>query len=141
MAQLVHFKKIIATFAVHRFHTIVNLKTDRLLYSSELKKELSKPTTELSMTHKNFDFVTIKVKNTRCTFINKWILGLLRMQVSIEVFRPATARINRHWTVIKSVRRRESESNGWSCYLHTISVLLVPVKSVLLKQNITKSAT
>ena len=56
-------EKIINTFAVQGFHTIGALKTNRLLYPSGMKKKLSELAAELSVTHKNFDLVTVKGKN------------------------------------------------------------------------------
>ena len=56
-------EKIINTFAVQGFHTIGALKTNRLLYPSGMKKKLSELAAELSVTHKNFDLVTVKDRN------------------------------------------------------------------------------
>ena len=56
-------EKIINTFAVQGFHTIGALKTNRLLYPSGMKKKLSELAAELSVTHKNFDLVTVKGRN------------------------------------------------------------------------------
>ena len=56
-------EKIINTFAVQGFHTIGALKTNRLLYPSGMKKKLSELAAELSITHKNFDLVTVKGRN------------------------------------------------------------------------------
>ena len=56
-------EKIINTFAVQGFHTIGALKTNRLLYPLGMKKKLSELAAELSVTHKNFDLVTVKGRN------------------------------------------------------------------------------
>lgn len=56
-------EKIINTFAVQGFHTIGALKINRLLYPSGMKKKLSELAAELSVTHKNFDLVTVKGRN------------------------------------------------------------------------------
>ena len=56
-------EKIINTFAIQGFHTIGALKTNRLLYPSGMKKKLSELAAELSITHKNFDLVTVKGRN------------------------------------------------------------------------------
>ena len=60
-------EKIIKTFAVQGFHTIGALKTNRLLYPSGMKKKLSELAAELSVTHKNFDLVTVKGRNSSLT--------------------------------------------------------------------------
>ena len=60
-------EKIINTFAVQGFHTIGALKTNRLLYPSGMKKKLSELAAELSVTHKNFDLVTVKGRNSSLT--------------------------------------------------------------------------
>ena len=52
-------EKIINTFAQKGFHTIGALKTNRLLYPSEMKKKLSELAAELSTTHNGFDLVTV----------------------------------------------------------------------------------
>ena len=52
-------EKIINTFAQKGFHTIGSLKTNRLLYPSEMKKKLSELAAELSTTHNGFDLVTV----------------------------------------------------------------------------------
>ena len=56
-------EKIINTFVQKGFHTIGALKTNRLLYPSGMKKKLSELAAELSVTHKNFDLVTVKGRN------------------------------------------------------------------------------
>ena len=56
-------EKIINTFAQKGFHTIGSLKTNRLLYPSEMKKKLSELAAERSTTHKGFDLVTVKKRN------------------------------------------------------------------------------
>ena len=45
------------------FHTIGALKTNRLLYPLGMKKKFSELAAELSVTHKNFDLVTVKGRN------------------------------------------------------------------------------
>ena len=60
-------EKIINTFAVQGFHTIGALKTNRLLYPSGMKKKLSELAAELSVTHKNFDLVTVNGRNSSLT--------------------------------------------------------------------------
>ena len=60
-------EKIINTFAIQGFHTIGALKTNRLLYPSGMKKKLSELAAELSVTHKNFDLVTVKGRNSSLT--------------------------------------------------------------------------
>lgn len=55
------------TDAVQGFHTIGALKTNRLLYPSGMKKKLSELAAELSVTHKNFDLVTVKGRNSSLT--------------------------------------------------------------------------
>ena len=52
-------EKIINTFVQKGFHTIGALKTNRLLYPSEMKKKLSELAAELSTTHNGFDLVTV----------------------------------------------------------------------------------
>ena len=52
-------EKIINTFAQKGFHTIGALKTNRLLYPSEMKKKLSELAAELSATHNGFDLATV----------------------------------------------------------------------------------
>ena len=52
-------EKIINAFAQKGFHTIGALKTNRLLYPSEMKKKLSELAAELSTTHNGFDLVTV----------------------------------------------------------------------------------
>ena len=56
-------EKIINTFAVNGFHTIGALKTNRMLYPSGIKKKLSEFAALLSVTHSDFDLVTVKNKN------------------------------------------------------------------------------
>ena len=53
-------EKIINTFAQRGFHTIGALKTNRLLYPSGMKKKLRELAAELSVTHREFDLVTVK---------------------------------------------------------------------------------
>ena len=55
--------KIIITFAQRGFHTIGALKTNRLLYPSGMKKKLRELAAELSVTHREFDLVTVKKRN------------------------------------------------------------------------------
>lgn len=56
-------EKIINTFAQRGFHTIGALKTNRLLYPSGMKKKLRELAAELSVTHREFDLVTVKKRN------------------------------------------------------------------------------
>ena len=51
------------TFAQKGFHTIGALKTNRLLYSSGMKKKLRELATELSVTPREFDLVIVKKRN------------------------------------------------------------------------------
>ena len=67
-------EKIINAFAQKWFHTIGALKTNRLLYPSEMKKKLSELAAELSVTHNGFDLVTVK---KRKYYVCRW---------SIEIF-------------------------------------------------------
>ena len=53
-------EKLINTFVQKGFHTIGALKTNRLLYPSGMKKQLSELAAELSVTQKGFDLVTVK---------------------------------------------------------------------------------
>ncbi len=53
-------EKLINTFVQKGLHTIGALKTNRLLYPSGMKKKLSELATELSVTEKGFDLVTVK---------------------------------------------------------------------------------
>ena len=48
---------------IERGHTIGSLKTKRLLYPSGMKKKLSELTAELSVTHSEFDLMTVKKRN------------------------------------------------------------------------------
>lgn len=57
------FEKIINTFAERGFHTIGALKTNRVLYPFGIKKKLSEFAVLLSVTHSDFDLVTVKSKN------------------------------------------------------------------------------
>ena len=56
-------EKIINTFAKKGFHTIGALKTNRLLYPFGIKKKLSEFAALLSVTHSDFDLVTVKNQN------------------------------------------------------------------------------
>ena len=56
-------EKIINTFAEKGFHTIGALKTNRLLYPFGIKKKLSEFAALLSVTHSDFDLVTVKNQN------------------------------------------------------------------------------
>ena len=58
-----NIQKIINTFAQRGFHTIGALKTNRLLYPSGMKKKLRELAAELSVTHREFDLVTVKKRN------------------------------------------------------------------------------
>lgn len=60
-------EKIINTFAQRGFHTIGALKTNRLLYPSGMKKKLRELAAELSVTHREFDLVTVKNETIMCT--------------------------------------------------------------------------
>lgn len=61
--KLVVYEKIINTFAERGFHTIGALKTNRVLYSFGIKKKLSEFAVLLSVTHSDFNLVTVKSKN------------------------------------------------------------------------------
>ena len=56
-------EKIISTFAEKGFHTISALKTNRMLYPFGIRKKLSKFAALLSVTHSDFNLVTVKSKN------------------------------------------------------------------------------
>ncbi len=56
-------EKIINAFAEKGFHTIGALKTNRMLYPFGIKKKLSEFAALLSVTHLDFNFVTVKVQN------------------------------------------------------------------------------
>ncbi|MFR4146783.1 MAG: hypothetical protein ACLT1J_10990 [Mediterraneibacter gnavus] len=56
-------EKIINTFVQRGFHTIGALKTNRLLYPSGMKKKPRELAAELSVTHREFDLVTVKKRN------------------------------------------------------------------------------
>lgn len=53
-------EKVINAFAAKGFHTIGALKTNRLLYSSGIKRKLSEFAATLSVSHSDFDLVTVK---------------------------------------------------------------------------------
>ena len=54
---------LIARMEKKGFHTIGALKTNRLLYPSGMKKKLRELAAELSVTHREFDLVTVKKRN------------------------------------------------------------------------------
>ena len=56
-------EKIIRTFAEKGFHTIGALKTNRMLYPFGIRKKLSEFAALLSVTHSDFNLVTVKNKN------------------------------------------------------------------------------
>lgn len=56
-------KKIISTFVERGFHTIGALKTNRMLYPFGIRKKLSEFAALLSVTHSDFNLVTVKNKN------------------------------------------------------------------------------
>ena len=56
-------EKIISTFAERGFHTIGALKTNRMLYPFGIRKKLSEFAALLSVTHSDFNLVTVKSKN------------------------------------------------------------------------------
>lgn len=56
-------EKIISTFVERGFHTIGALKTNRMLYPSGIRKKLSEFAALLSVTHSDFNLVTVKNKN------------------------------------------------------------------------------
>ena len=55
-------EKIISTFAERGFHTIGALKTNRMLYPFGIRKKLSEFAALLSVTHSDFNLVTVKSK-------------------------------------------------------------------------------
>lgn len=56
-------EKIISTFVERGFHTIGALKTNRMLYPFGIRKKLSEFAALLSVTHSDFNLVTVKNKN------------------------------------------------------------------------------
>ena len=53
-------EKIISAFAAKGFHTIGALKTNRMLYPFGIRKKLSEFATVVSVSHSDFDLVTVK---------------------------------------------------------------------------------
>lgn len=56
-------EKIISTFVERGFHTIGTLKANRMLYPFGIRKKLSEFAALLSVTHADFNLVTVKNKN------------------------------------------------------------------------------
>lgn len=146
-------EKIINTFAQRGFHTIGALKTNRLLYPSGMKKKLRELAAELSVTHREFDLVTVKKRNYYVYRYEGNLNGIENAVVLLSYpekafgmcvdgrlkYFSASVRINWHWTAIRYALHRESKGTGYLCHWHISCVQWVLVGSVRLKLDITKS--
>ena len=114
-------EKIINTFAQKGFHTIGALKTNRLLYPSGMKKELSELAAELSVTHNGFDLATVK---KRKYYVYRWSIEIFFRQckdkMALDGYQLCSAqRIKRYWLLMSLAHFMCIAGTGEFCSFET----------------------